>query len=682
MGQPTHTADPANHTPSDVQDIHLVFKTHLDVGFTDLARNVVADYFSYFIPKAIRNAEILRQADRPERLIWTTGSWLIYEYLEHAPPAARRRLEAAILAGDIAWHALPYTVHSELMDPSIFAHGLELSQELDRRFGRQTITAKMTDVPGHTRGIVPLLAAAGVRFLHLGVNSASTMPSVPPVFVWQDPTGAEIVVMYDQHYGGFAHVPGSTAALAIEHTNDNQGPPTIDAVLDAFDHHRASTPTARITASTLDAYARTVLPLQHTLPIVTAEIGDTWIHGIASDPTKVARFRELTRLRRHWLATGRLTPTDSAYSPFSRSLLLVPEHTWGLDTKKHLGDWTTYDLPTFTAALDRPHFRHFASSWTEQRAYLDTALEALTGSPLAAEAAEHLAQLQPHEPNPSDWTPVPTNTFAFETSHFRLCLDPNHGALIGLEHKVTNRAWASPDHPLALLRYDTYGAADYDRFMDQYVLPSMRHEPWVVRDQGKPGLEHTSATRQTRLPTLTTIARSQDDATHRFLLNLTMPEESPGAPRRLTIELAFPAAAPELRVTVQWFDKPACRLPEALWLSFNPPVTPDGAWSLHKLGQWLPSTDVVPNGNRRLHAVESGVAYEDATNRLLIETLDAPLVAIGTPTLLDFTNDLPHPHEGIHVNLFNNIWGTNFPQWFGEDARFRFTLRLDPRPLP
>ena len=31
----------------------------------------------------------------------------------------------------------------------------------------------MTDVPGHTLGIVPLLAEAGVRFLHLGVNTAS-----------------------------------------------------------------------------------------------------------------------------------------------------------------------------------------------------------------------------------------------------------------------------------------------------------------------------------------------------------------------------------------------------------------------------------------------------------------------------------------------------------------------------
>jgi hypothetical protein len=46
-------------TPA-TQVIHLVFKTHLDIGFTDLARNVVDRYFADFIPRAIGVAEELR----------------------------------------------------------------------------------------------------------------------------------------------------------------------------------------------------------------------------------------------------------------------------------------------------------------------------------------------------------------------------------------------------------------------------------------------------------------------------------------------------------------------------------------------------------------------------------------------------------------------------------------------
>src|SRR5262249_49821235 len=147
------------------ETVHIVFKTHLDVGFTDFAQTVTASYFENYIPSAIRLAKELRERGGEERFIWTTGSWLIYEYLERATVAQRKLLEDAILAGDIVWHGLPFTTHTELMDVSLFKYGLSLSQALDQRFGRKTIAAKMTDVPGHTRAIVPLLEEAGIQFL-------------------------------------------------------------------------------------------------------------------------------------------------------------------------------------------------------------------------------------------------------------------------------------------------------------------------------------------------------------------------------------------------------------------------------------------------------------------------------------------------------------------------------------
>ena len=178
-----------------ITKIHVIFKTHLDVGFTNFAARVVENYFTYYIPSALELAKKLRLANHPERFIWTTGSWLIFDYLERANPAQRASMEEAILAGDIAWHGLPFTTHSELMDGSLFRYGLSLSHTLDIRFGKHTIAAKMSDVPGHTRAIVPLLAEAEITFLHIGVNGASTPPAVPPLFVWRNPSGAEVIVM-------------------------------------------------------------------------------------------------------------------------------------------------------------------------------------------------------------------------------------------------------------------------------------------------------------------------------------------------------------------------------------------------------------------------------------------------------------------------------------------------------
>src|SRR5258706_9263456 len=176
--------------------IHLIFKTHLDLGYTELAKNVVTQYLTSYIPNALRTARFLREQGSPDRFIWTTGSWLVYTYLEQAAASERALMEQANEAGDLSWHGLPFTMHSELMDASLFRLGLSISHILDARFGKQTIAAKLTDVPGHTRGIVPLLAEAGITFLHIGVNPASTAPAVPPIFVWRDTSGAEVIVMY------------------------------------------------------------------------------------------------------------------------------------------------------------------------------------------------------------------------------------------------------------------------------------------------------------------------------------------------------------------------------------------------------------------------------------------------------------------------------------------------------
>ena len=169
-----------------VRRVLYVAKTHLDVGFTASAASVRQRYLDDFFPRAVGVAEQLRALGGPARLRWTTGSWILSEALDAADREHRLRLEAAIEHGDLCWHALPFTMHTEYADPSLIRHGLSLSAELDRRFGRRTRAAKATDVPGHTRGLVPLLAEAGVDLLHVGVNPVAAAPSVPLQFRWRD----------------------------------------------------------------------------------------------------------------------------------------------------------------------------------------------------------------------------------------------------------------------------------------------------------------------------------------------------------------------------------------------------------------------------------------------------------------------------------------------------------------
>ena len=654
----------------DIRKVHVVFKTHLDIGFTDLAHVVVDEYMQHFIPRAMRTAEILACSDRPEQFIWTTGSWLLHTYLERANLKQRAQLEQAVRQGWIVWHALPFTPHSEFLGADLFREGLQLSRELDARFGRRTIAAKTTDVPGNTRAIVPLLAEAGVRLLHVGVNGAVALPDVPPAFCWHDPSGAELIVLYSGEYGGMTIVPGLDEALAVEFTRDNLGPHTAEGVILVFRQLMARFPNAQIIASSLDAFAQVLIDRQVNLPLVTAEIGDTWIHGVGTDPTKVSQFRELRRLQSAWQAAGQANAEE--LQPFRRALMLVGEHTWGLDSLAHLGDQARYQGEAFAQARKQPNFRSIEASWREQRQYIDTAVSLLP-QPLVAQATTALGAIRPCRPAHEGWIEQDP-AFVTNTGVFEIGFDAETGAITHLLDGSTGKRWATQEHPLGLFSYETFSAQEHHEFIHDYIRASFWNEWWVADQFARPrGERHQWFAHVRRM------FHGHDADAHRWLLELGLPAlatERYGAPALFTLQVAIPHTKPQITLDLQWFEKPACRLAEAAWLSFSPAVAEPNTWTLDKLGSAIHPLDVVSRGARTLHAVERGVSYRGSDGALDITTIDAPLVAPGRPGLLQFQDALPALDAGMHFNLYNNIWNTNFPLWYEDDARFRFVLEF------
>lgn len=208
----------------EVSKVYVVFKTHLDVGFTDLSSVVEKRYIDEFIPKALDVAEKLRADRSGERYVWTTGSWLVWKYLQTASDRDVERLEKAIRQGDIVWNGVPYTVETESMNLDLLETNLLLAHKLDEKYGKKTIAAKMTDVPGHTRSIIAPMNRAGIRFLHIGVNPASPIPAVPEFCRWRDPEGNELILVYQQDYGSDNVLPGGKTAISVNFTGDNHGP--------------------------------------------------------------------------------------------------------------------------------------------------------------------------------------------------------------------------------------------------------------------------------------------------------------------------------------------------------------------------------------------------------------------------------------------------------------------------
>lgn len=662
-------------TNHEVQEVHVIFKTHLDIGFTDMAAKVKALYFDQFIPNVLALRERIAQEGREDRYKWTTGSWLVYTYLKTASPENRRRMERAIEAGDFVWHGLPFSTHTELMDASAFRLGLAFSERLDQRYGRKTLASKMTDVPGHSRSIVPIMARQGIELLHVGVNDASAMPAVPPLFVWKSPDGSELVVMYQHSYGGVAVLPGGRTAVSVSFTSDNHGPHTLQQISSIYAGLRKQFPKARVFASDLNALAAAIRAVRSNLPVITQEIGDTWIHGPASDPLLMARYRELSRLRMEWIGQGKLQANGDTDVTFGERFLCVPEHTWGLSIGGLKGH-DVYDMAAFRACRNLPAFRRIESSWEEKRENIPAAVSTLPRE-LAAEADARLKSLAPARPDLESLSKLNSPAAVQETRHFRIAFDPKTGAIGSLVHRASGRQWAGAGRSCGLFSYQTFSQPEFDRFMNEYVEEKLRKVGWALSSWTKIGLEKSSVKSGLYFTTLKQLLHQKRADGELFVADLEVPGAGDsGCPRQIYVETFLPDKDPVVKMTLKWFEKPAARLPEALWFSFVPEIARDGRLLMDKMGQPVSPMDVISRGNRNFHGLTRGVSYQDKRGGFQLDTLDAFLLAPGRRAMLMFDDAQPDITGGLHFCLYNNLTGTNFTMWFEDDMQFRFVLKF------
>jgi hypothetical protein len=679
-----------------MKKIHVVFKTHLDIGFTDLAENVVHDYLTHFIPLAVKLAK------QNNKFIWTVGSWLIDYYLtsEEVTQQAKQELIVAIENGNINWHGLPVTMHSELNDQRLFEYGLSLSQKLDQQFGKTTIAGKMTDVTGHTLGIVPLMAQAGLKYLHIGVNPSSAIPDVPPMFVWRAPDGSQVIVQYDATYGSAFVKDDWEEGLYFAHSNDNSGPPKdVEEIKEILANIQAQYPDYVIEISTLDQFAQYALTKIDELPVVTEEIGDSWIHGVGTDPEKISHFRLLLALRDNWLADRTLTLNDSEYRAFSNELMLIPEHTWGINNNLYLPDYKNYLRPDFERAKagNRFDFSHVATayqysellhsiniyvrsgeaaakasyetsenSWLEQRKYLDRAISHLSVAhqkEVFRKFAE-LEQVPVLATLPAKQAVIFGKVYQFGTIK---CTFASDGSLIRLN--VKNRALIEAGRSIGKFIYEKFDGKNFQDFHADYSRVTEDTGSWVYNDFGKRGIEAIPEIKHGSFSPFVVNSDLQTDeqlTTITFELAFEQADvECYGLPTQISIRYLIDHQKQTLAIQFRGLGKADNRMPEAYWLECSIHVNSPFVWKMNKLGTSLSPYEVVSKGNRQMHALDQqALHYRGADGEYHIESALTPLFSFGGRNLLNFKDVTRSLNDGIYNNLYNNVWGTNFPAWY------------------
>lgn len=679
-----------------IKKVHVVYKTHLDIGFTDMGCNVMERYVNEHIPHSVKLAMELN-TEKEKKFIWTLGSYMIDYYLKHAKPEAVEMLEKAITRGDICWHGIACTTHTELMDRELLDFSLDIGKKLDERFHRHTISSKMTDVPGHTIGLIEPLCNHGIQYLHIGVNASSMVPEVPATFLWKC-GDKSVVVQYSAAYGTPGYVEGMDEVLEFAHTGDNLGPQSAEAIEEEFERIRGIYPNACVVASTLDAYAESLCRNIELLPVVEEEIGDTWIHGTATDPWKVSRYRELLKCRKRWFAEGKMTPETKGYEEFMSNLMLVAEHTWGLDFKKYLADFknwskedfnrarredaTTLDYLTYRNAHMLPvltediknyrggtftgSYAYYESSHMEQREYLKKAVDALPDT-LKEEAVKALQRLTPEE-GICKGESVRLGE-SVNINGWSVKID-GYGAISSL--KKDDYTWIKQGEA-GRLQYQTFSAVDCLDNYYRYNRDFYETCGWSEGDFSKPGLEFVKDLENICYDfSVESLTKEGDN----LQITLCGDEEAVtkyGCPGRAQILYHF--GCEEVTCTLKWFKKDANKMPEALWFHYQFDVENPNRWCMKKLGQRVSPLDVVRGGNRKQHCVEA-MEYNGADGSISVENIHAPLVSIGGRNLYEMDRKTNSLENGFYFNLFNNRWGTNFSMWCEDDCQFEFVLKM------
>ena len=674
-----------------MKKIFVVSKTHLDLGFTDYAENIRRKYIDEYIPAAEALANEVNTEGR-KQFIWTTGSWIIKEALNDTDRERKENLVTALKKGDIVPHAMPFTTHSEVLDEDTFDFGLSIVDEIDTIRGRKTTAAKMTDVPGHTKAIVPILARHGIKLLHIGVNGSSAIPEVPECFLWKC-RDSEVVVIYSGDYGGALKCKYIDEILYFDHTVDNRGAPSAKKVTDKLSQIQEEYPDYEVTAGTLDDYADIIWEVRNKLPVFEGEIGDTWIHGCASDPYKAAALRELMRLKKNWLSDGSMIRTSEEYRGFSDALLCIAEHTRGLDSKMFFSDYENYLKADFRKARkkDKVKIRHpfkdfpqglifklapkgrdhsysiMERSWQEQREYIDAALSCLSADH-RSKAEAVLSLLRPAKPCEFSGYGKYSGPVKYAGGEFEL---NEYGGIKSLTYDGNT---IIQENSRPFLEYRSYTSRDYDFWFEHYSRNMDKHYVWACPDFGKPLLKHFDGKypdgRFYYKMTDSFVMTEQDKI--KIAVNMSLSRdicEQTGAPRKA--QVIYTLKADGLKISLSWYGKDANRTPEAIFLHFYPCAD---RCDLIKLGTEIDPESTASMGSRNLHAVEKAV-MKNSGGSFEIYNYHSPLISIGRGKILEFDNKFESIEKyGVSYLLCNNVWGTNFPLWYEDNARFDYFI--------
>ena len=416
-------------------------------------------------------------------------------------------------------------------------------------------------------------------------------------------------------------------------------------------------------------------------------MGDSWIHGSATDPYKSAALRTLIRLKNEWLSDGSLNRNSDEYKNLVDAILCVAEHTCGMDSKTYFSDYGHYlkkdfqkarkrdkvqfnhlfcDLPQsilplvslFDGRRKRGYYSVIEKSWIEQREYIDLAVSTLS------DEHKQIAKTELTNLIPSKATEFTANEIKWLTvGEWSLKINKNGG----IKSLKCGDKEIIKDNDNPIVTYHSFCNEDYKFWLNHYSRNLEETAVWALGDFARPGMNRVEGKYPSGRFAYTVEKTFANE--NKIFVNLICDKklcEELGAPR--LIQVVYTLTENGLKIDASWFQKDANRLTEAIYMHLFPS---DDNIQMKKIGCLVNPNEVASMGSRNLHAVQSVIM-----DNFEIINRHSPLISVGRGKILEFDNKFEDvTTDGLTFVLYNNVWGTNFPLWYEDNAKFEFEIK-------
>ncbi|HOD51391.1 MAG TPA: polysaccharide lyase family protein [Candidatus Hydrogenedentes bacterium] len=341
-------------------EVHILHHTHLDIGYTHVQTEVMTRQWEH-LEKAIELARATRDYPEGARFKWLPeGLWAVDGYLGQASGEQRNALIEAVKNGSIGLDALYGHELTALCRPEELLELTYCARNLSQKYGLTIDTAMITDVPGYTWGIVPVLAQSGVRYFGIGPNRGHRIGFTlsewgdKPSY-WVSPSGRERILFWvaGEGYSLFHDAPmrdGSRILASLErleaknypydityiryNIGGDNGPPDEGLCDFVRDWNETYAYPKLIISTPRECFEAFEQRYGSQLPEIRGDFTPYWEDGAASSARETAINRasaeRLVQANALWAMLR--DPADYPAERFHdawRDVVLYDEHTWG-----------------------------------------------------------------------------------------------------------------------------------------------------------------------------------------------------------------------------------------------------------------------------------------------------------------------------------------------------------------